>query len=170
MVIDDMKSIVIYFSRAGENYAVGTIEKGNTEVLAEYIRDITGADLFKVEPMYPYSNVYAECVKEAEERIHTHNAPILKSIPDLSSYNVVYIGSPIYCGSMPEEMVTALKDIDFTGKVIRPFTTHEGSGLGRVPDQLKQICKNAKVTDGLAVRGSNVYQAKNLVEDWVLLL
>lgn len=160
-------SIVIYFSRAGENYAVGNILKGNTEVVAEYIRDITGAFLFKVEPMQPYSVDYETCVQEAEERIHNHNAPILQSIPDLSKYEVIYIGSPVYCGYMPEEMVTALKNIDFTGKIIRPFTTHEGSGLGSIPSQIKMICSGATVTDGLAIRGSLVYQSKDKVEDWI---
>lgn len=58
---------------------------------------------------------------------------------------------------MPEELVTALKDIDFTGKIIRPFTTHEGSGLGSIPSQIKRVCKGAIVTDGLAVRGTMVY-------------
>ena len=59
------KSIVIYFSRADENYAVGNIEKGNTEVIAEYIKEITGADLFKVDPLKPYSKNYKECCEEA---------------------------------------------------------------------------------------------------------
>ena len=64
-------------------------------------------------------------------------------------------------------MVTALKDIDFTGKIIRPFTTHEGSGLGSIPSQIKRVCKGATVTDGLAIRGSSVKSARNRVEDWV---
>ena len=53
-----MKSIIIYFSRADENYFGGSlkyIEKGNTEVIAEFIQDLTGADMFKVEPLVPYS-------------------------------------------------------------------------------------------------------------------
>lgn len=59
------KSIIIYFSRADENYAVGFIEKGNTEIIAEYIKELTGADIFKVEPKVPYSKDYQTCVEEA---------------------------------------------------------------------------------------------------------
>lgn len=163
----DKKSIIIYFSRADENYAVGYIDKGNTEVIAEYIKDITGADMFKVEPKNPYSKDYDTCIKEAKERQNNHDAPIKDNVPDLSDYEVIYIGSPVYWSDMPEELVTALKDIDFTGKTIRPFTTHEGSGLGSIPSQIKRVCKGATVTDGLEVRGTMVYQSKNKVKEWV---
>lgn len=163
----DKKSIIIYFSRTDENYAVGYIDKGNTEVIAEYIKDITGADMFKVEPKNPYSKDYDTCIKEAKERQNNHDAPIKDNVPDLSDYEVIYIGSPVYWSDMPEELVTALKDIDFTGKTIRPFTTHEGSGLGSIPSQIKRVCKGATVTDGLAIKGSTVYQSKNKVKEWV---
>ena len=60
----DKKSLVIYFSRADENYSVGYIDKGNTEYIAEYVRDITNADLFKVEPLVPYSKEYNVCISK----------------------------------------------------------------------------------------------------------
>lgn len=161
------KSIIIYFSRADENYSVGYIDKGNTEVVAEYIKELTGADMFKVEPANPYSKDYQTCIEEAKERQSNHNAPIINNIPDISEYEIIYLGNPVYWGDMPEEMVTALKDIDFTGKTIRPFTTHEGSGLGNIPNQIKRVCNGAEVVDGLAIRGSSVSNAKNRVEDWI---
>lgn len=157
----EKKSLVIYFSRADENYAVGYIAKGNTEVIAEYIRDLVNADLFKVEPQLPYAKDYKTCVEEAKERQASHDAPILVPVPDISSYEVIYIGAPVYWDVLPAEMVTALKDIDFTGKIIRPFTTHEGGGLGNIPTQLKKICEGAVITEGLAIQGSSVYQAEN---------
>ena len=58
----DKKSIIIYFSRADENYAVGYIEKGNTEVVAEYIKELTNADIFKVERKTPYAKDYQTCI------------------------------------------------------------------------------------------------------------
>ncbi len=163
----DKKSIVIYFSRADENYSVGYIDKGNTEVIAEYIGDITGATLFRVEPKNPYSKDYNTCIEEAKTRQASHNAPIKENIPDLAEYEIIYIGSPVYWGYMPEELVTALKDIDFAGKTIRPFTTHEGSGLGSIPGQIKNVCKGANVLDGLAITGSSVNNARGKVENWI---
>ena len=163
----DKKSFVIYFSRADENYSVGYIEKGNTEVIAEYISEIVGAKMFKVEPGVAYSKEYEPCINEAKERQASHDAPIKENVPDISEYEVIYIGSPIWWGDMPEEMVTALKDLDFTGKIVRPFTTHEGSGLGNVPNQLKNICQGANVVEGLAIRGASVNSSKSRVEEWV---
>ena len=161
------KSIIIYFSRADENYAVGLIEKGNTEVIAEYIKELTGADIFKVEPKVSYSKDYQTCVEEAGERQKTHHAPIVSPVPDLSLYDVIYLGSPVYWGYMPEELVTALKDIDFTGKTIRPFVTHEGSGLARIPSQIQEVCHGAQVSRGLAIKGSQVQRAKEQVAAWI---
>jgi len=63
-----MKAIVIYFSRADENYFGGKmryIDKGNTEIAAEYVRDICGADLFKVERKKPYAKDYMTCIRSA---------------------------------------------------------------------------------------------------------
>lgn len=163
----DRKSIVIYFSRTDENYSVGFIDKGNTEVTAEYISEITNADMFKVEPKIPYSKDYNTCIEEAKERQANHNAPIIGEIPDLAEYEVIYIGAPVYWEDMPEELVTALKTKDFSGKTIRPFTTHEGSGLGNIPNQIKRVCNGAKVAEGLAIRGTSVTTTKNKVEDWI---
>lgn len=162
------KSLVIYFSRADENYAVGNIEKGNTEVIAEYIIDITGADLFKVEPAKPYSKNYKECCDEALEEKRQNARPELKNyLEDISDYEVIYIGSPIYWGTMPMSMFTQLEKLDFTGKTIKVFTTHEGSGLGTVVSDVKKICKGANVLDSLAIQGSTVYGAKSKVENWI---
>lgn len=65
-----MSDLVIYFSRSGENYFGGVlknIEKGNTEVIAEYIREFSGADLFKVEPKVEYPADYMECIDVAKK-------------------------------------------------------------------------------------------------------
>jgi flavodoxin len=162
----DKKSLIIYFSRADENYAVGYIDKGNTEVVAEYVRDITNADMFKVEPQVPYSKDYRTCIEEAKQRIN--NAPIKEKLGDISSYEVIYIMSPIYWGTYAPEMETALKDVDFTGKTIRIITTHEGSGLASVPSDVKRICKDANVLDdSIAIRGASVNSARNKIEEWI---
>ncbi len=162
-----MKNLIIYFSRKDENYAVGFISKGNTEVVAEYIQQLTGADIFKVEPLNPYPKDYNTCIEEAKIRIKTHDAPIVKKVGDISSYETIYIGSPIYWNVMPEELVTALKDLDFTGKKIKLFTTHEGSGLGSIPNQIKEVCKNANLVDTIAIQGSQAKNSKSKLESWV---
>lgn len=165
-VFKNQKSLVIYFSRADENYAVGYINKGNTEYIAEYVRDIVNADLFKVEPLIPYSKDYNICIQEAKQRVG--NAPVKEIIQDISQYEVIYIMTPIYWGTYTPEMETALKEIDFTGKIIRIVTTHEGSGLANVPSDVKRICKGAYVLDdAIAIRGADCKNAKARIEQWI---
>ena len=162
----DKKSLIIYFSRADENYAVGYIDKGNTEVVAEYVREITNADMFKVEPLVPYAKDYQTCIKEAKERIG--NAPVKESLNDVSAYEVIYIMTPIYWGTYAPELATVLKEIDFTGKVIRIITTHEGSGLANVVSDVKNICKGATVLDdAIAIKGTDVKNSKSKIESWI---
>lgn len=96
-----------------------------------------------------------------------HNAPIKEKIPDVSLYDVIYIGSPIYWGGMPEELITALKGYDYSGKIIKPFVTHEGSGLSGVPGQLKEICVGASIEPGLAILGSKAKEANDKVKEWI---
>ena len=63
--------------------------------------------------------------------------------------------------------IQALKNVDFSGKVIRPFVTHEGSGLANISSQIKEVCKGAEVTEGFAVKGSLVNSSKDEVEKWI---
>ena len=76
--------------------------------------------------------------------------------------------SPIYWGTYAPELETAIKNLDFTGKTVRIITTHEGSGLGNVLQDIKRTCKGATVLDdALAIRGSTVNDAKSIIEEWV---
>ncbi len=162
----NMKSLVIYFSRADENYAVGYVNKGNTEYIAEYVRDIVGADLFKVEPLIPYSKEYNKCIEEAKQRVG--NAPIKNKINDISQYEVIYIMTPVYWGSFAPEIETAIKDLDFTGKIVRIVTTHEGSGLANVVEDIKKICPGATIlNDNMAIKGTECVNSRNKIENWL---
>lgn len=162
----DKKSLIIYFSRADENYEVGYIDKGNTEIVAEYVSEITKGDLFKVEPLVPYAKDYATCIKEAKQRIG--NAPIKEKITDISDYEVIYVMTPIYWETYAPEVETALKDLDFTGKTIRIITTHEGSGLANVPNDVKRVCVGATILDdALAIQGSSAKNSRKIIEYWI---
>lgn len=165
----DKKSLVIYFSRADENYSVGYIEKGNTEIIAEYIKDITGADLFKVERKIPYAKDYQTCIEEAKQEQQKNERPeLLNTLYSIDDYEVIYIGSPIYWGTMPQPMFTQLEKLNWNNKTVRIFITHEGSGLANVPNDVKRICKGANVlNDAIAIRGSDCRNAKSKLENWV---
>ena len=160
------RSLIIYFSRADENYAVGYITKGNTEVVAEYVQELTGADMFKVEPAVPYAADYNTCIREAKQRIG--NAPINEKLTDISAYETVFIMSPIYWGTYAPEVKTAIEGLDFRNKTVRVISTHEGSGLGSMVSDVKKLCKGANVDrKGLAIKGSQAKNAKQKVVEWL---
>lgn len=161
-----MKALIIYFSRADENYAVGYIDKGNTEIVAEFVQELTGADMFKVEPAVPYAADYRTCIEEAKKRIG--NAPIKEKLSDISVYDTVFIMSPIYWGTYAPEVETALEGLDFSGKTVRVISTHEGSGLAGMVSDVRKMCKGANVdSKGLAIKGSSAKASKATVEKWL---
>ena len=167
-----MSNLVIYFSRSGENYFGGNlknIEKGNTEVIAEYIQNFCDAELFKVEALNDYPYDYMECIDIAKKEMENDERPQIKeSLSDISAYDTIFIGFPNWWGTLPMPMFTQLEKLNWEGKTIRVFTTHEGSGLGNVVLDVKRICNNAIVLDNsLAISGSEVNTAKSKVEDWI---
>ena len=166
------KSLVIYFSRAGENIFNGemrVLAKGNTEVIAEYIKEIIGADLFKVERLVDYANDYNTCMKESKEEHNSNARPELKNYLDsIEQYDTIYIGSPIYWGTMPNPLLTQLERLNWQGKTVRVFTTHEGNGLGKVVDDVRRACYGANVLDdSIAIMGHDVYNAKGQICKWL---
>lgn len=165
------KELIAYFSRADENYFSGSyryIDVGNTEVVAGMIHDITGADMFKIEMVEPYSKVYDECIAQAKDDQRNKARPELKSYPDsIDGYDTIYLGYPNYWGTMPMAVFTFLERYDFSGKTIRPFCTHEGSGLGGSVADIKRTCPGAKVEGGLAIQGGSVNGSRKNVEKWV---
>ena len=166
-----MSDLVIYFSRAGENYFGGeliNIEKGNTEVIAEYIQEFTGADLFKVEPAIEYPADYMKCIDVAKKEQQKDARPDIKeTLNDISGYDTVFIGFPNWWGTLPMPMFTQLEQLDFTGKTVKAFVTHEGSGFGSAEKDIKRLCEGADIKKGLSILGASVYDAKDIVKAWI---
>ena len=143
------KPLIVYYSRKGENYWNGSIknlEKGNTEIVAEMIADITGGDLFEVDTVKTYAADYYECIDDAKAELREGARPELKAYMDsLDAYDTIFVGFPNWWGTMPMAMFTFLERYDLSGKRILPFCTNEGSGMGKSESDLKKICKDAKV-------------------------
>lgn len=163
--------LIVFYSRADENYVNGQmkiLETGNTEIVAGIIKEFTDADIFKIEQVNPYSKSYNECIQQARVDQNQNARPELKGYPDnLDKYNTIYLGYPNYWNTMPMAVFTFLEHFDFSGKIIKPFCTHEGSGLGRSENDIKKLCHGAKVENGLAIHGSRLNSAKPLIEKWV---
>ena len=86
---------------------------------------------------------------------------------DLKYYDTIYIGFPNWWGTLPMPMFTQLEQLDFEGKTVKPFVTHEGSGFGSSQKDLKKLCEGALIKKGLSIPGANVYGAKDAVKSWI---
>ena len=150
----EAKSLIIVFSHAGENYSVGNVAVGNTMKLAQIIAAKTGAELFEVKPAKEYPSTYDECTDIAKREQNAGARPAILEDKDISGYDPIYFGYPIWWGDIPMCMYTFIEAHDWSGKTVIPFCTHEGSGAGRTDRTLNSTMKGANVRKVTAVRGS----------------
>lgn len=166
-----MAKLIAFYSRADENYFGGSyrvIPVGNTEKAARMLAGLTGADLFRIEQKVPYSASYQQCIAEAKRDLQAKARPELVTLPEtLDGYDEIYLGYPNYWGTMPMAVYTFLEHYDFTGKVIHPFCTHEGSGLSGTVRDIEKAAKGAVVKPGLAICGSEVDSALEKLKGWI---
>lgn len=165
------KSLIVYFSRKGNNYVGGSIVNlpiGNTEVIAKKIQELTGSDIFQIKTVKSYPDDYTETTTVAKKELRENARPELtEPINDMDAYDVIYLGYPNWWGTMPMAACTFLEAYNFSGKTIIPYCTHEGSGMGGSERVIKKLAPNAKVLSGLAIRGGSVGRADQEVADWL---
>ena len=169
----DSNTLVVYFSRTGEQYGVGVIDEGNTAIVAKMIAEATGADTFEILPendTYPttYSALTDVAKKEQQEKAR----PAYKGdVPDLSQYDTIFIGAPVWWGDWPMICYTFFENEDLSGKTLYPFSTHAGSGLSGFDKKLSSAVPNATVGEGLAISGAdcqkNQDSVKTKVDSWL---
>ena len=152
------KTLVAFFSRADENYAVGYIKKGNTHIVAEMIAAETEADMFHIETVNPYPANYNECIKVAKREKQSKARPEIKGDVRVEDYDVIFLGYPNWWGEMPMAVYTFIEKHNWQNKIVIPFCTHEGSGLSGTERRIQSACEGATVMKGIAIRG---YTAQN---------
>ncbi len=165
----DGKVLVVFFSHAGDNYSVGNIEVGNTKIVADYITELTGADQFEIVTHKYDGMAYNPLIKLAQEEARKGELPEYEGDIDLSQYDTVFIGGPVWWGTYPQVMFTFFKKhaADLKGKTVIPFTTHEGSGLASCVEDVKEAFPGANVTKGFSIYGHEVRTGKAKVEKWI---
>ncbi len=164
------KTLIAFFSRADENYFGGAmryVKVGNTEIVANIMKELIEADTFKIEMKNPYSPVYMTCIDEAKKDLRDGARPELVNMPDnIDEYDTIILGYPNYWGTMPMAVVTFLENYDFSGKTILPLCTNEGSGMGSSERDVKKYASGAIVKSGLSITGSRAADSKGAVEKW----
>ena len=163
--------LIAYFSRPGNNYVNGKIINlpvGNTEVAAKKIQEMTGGDLFKINQVNKYSEDYHTCTEEAQRELRAEARPELaEKLDSIDGFDTIILGYPNWWSTMPMPVWTFLESYDFRGKTILPFCTHEGSGMGRSENDIKRLCPDAKMQQGLAIHGGSVKNAEKDIETWL---
>ena len=164
------KTLVVYYSRPGNNYTsngIVNLKVGNTQLMAEQIQSLTGADIFRLETVREYSADYMKCTEEAKQELAADARPALKADIDIAEYDVIYLGWPCWWGTYPMCVATFLEAHDWTGKTVIPFTSHEGSGFGSSLSDLKEAIPAATIKKGLSIQGSRVSSSSKQIEKFV---
>ncbi len=156
--VQGKKILIAYYS----------LRNGNTRIVAEEIQKNVGGDIFRIETVNNYPAEYRDVTDQAKREQESEFRPKLKkNVSGFNQYDVIFIGSPIWWGTVAPTVKTFLESNDFKGKTIVPFVTHGGSQLGSSVSDIRKLCPDSKVLDGLAVLGSNANNSSNDVIKWL---
>lgn len=162
------KALVVFFSHTGENYAVGNIQVGNTKIVANRISELTGADQLEIKTSKYDGMTYQSLVKLATQEKRNNEKPDFDGkVNNIGQYDVIFIGGPIWWGTYPQVMFTFFDRFDLNGKTIIPFTTHEGSGLADVVEDLRRLYPKANITGANGFYGHEVRRSTGKVDAWI---
>lgn len=136
-----MKPLILYYSYGG-----------NTQRIAEMVHNAIGGDLVRIDTVKPYTGSYNSVVDQGQREVNNGYCPELQPIDiDLSRYDTVVLGSPVWWYTFAPAMHTLLQQTDFTGKTVYPFATN-GGWLGHTLKDFEHECRGASVKPGLNVR------------------
>jgi flavodoxin len=151
------KILVVYFSHSG-----------NTREIADQVHKLAGGDIFEIQTVKPYSSDYGAVVKQAKEELASGYKPALKTkVENIGAYDVIFIGYPNWCSTIPMSVVTFLSENDLSGKTVVPFCTHGGGGLGHSLADIAKLCPKSKLLEALAIPGKDVGSAQDKVAQWL---
>lgn len=164
--------LIVYFSRAGENYGVGTVAVGNTAIMAGYIQEYTGGTIFEIVPTVPYPNDYDEMRTVSQQETAANARPAFNgTIENWDEYSVVFVGAPIWYSTPPMIMRTFYETYreQLAGKTLIPFGTHAGSGVSSCTGLVREYFPNATLLETFGVSGASIRSesAHSDVENWL---
>ncbi len=165
-----MKTLVAFFSHAGENYFDGgykNLKVGNAKVIADKVQKFTGADEFEIETIKKYPIGYKACCDEAMREKKSNELPELKIDLPTDEYDHIILVYPCWWGTMPQAVFSFLSLHNFSNKTISPICTHEGSGMGSSESDLKRVCSKSTITRGLAIQGSLAQTSDAAIKSWL---
>lgn len=161
---------IVFYSLKGQTIAPGmkvvNLEKGHTAAAAEFIQKAVGGDMFELETIKTYTEDHMKMIYEAKEELQNGIRPELKSYPDISAYDTIFLGFPNWWNTMPMPVVGFLEHCDWNGKRIIPFVTSGGSGVGNSIKDMKKYCPGAEITEGGEFLGHLVESSVEQISEW----
>ncbi len=152
------KTLVVYFSCTG-----------TTELVAEYITEILGADSYRIVPENPYTEAdlayYTNGRADQEQNDPDARPAISGGVENMDAYDTIILGYPIWHGQAPRIISTFLESYDFSGKTIIPFCTSHSSGIGSSADKLHVLCSDSTVW--LEGKRFEAGTSKETIEEWL---
>ena len=153
------KILVAYFSWS---------ENKNTQNLANQIKQGIGADIFEITPVKAYSTNFDDCVAQAQKEIDSNFKPEIKgAVENFDSYDIIIVGSPIWCGTIAPPVATFLSKYNFSGKTVLPFVTFGGGGPGKSMEDIKNLCPKAVILKDFSVTGTKVNEVESNIRKWL---
>jgi flavodoxin len=151
------KILVVYYSHSG-----------NTREIANKLKDLTGGDIFEIQTTTPYPAEYSVLVEQVRKEKSSGVKPKIKSgFAGSKDYDLVFLGSPCWFGTIATPVETFLSEQDFSGKTIVPFITHGGSGLSSSVRDISVLQPSANVAPGKAFSRGSLSSAQKEIADWL---
>lgn len=152
------RKLVAYFSASGV-----------TAKVAESLSEAIGADLYEIEPEVPYTKADLDWTDKQSRSTLEMNDPASRPAiagrrDNMEDYDTVFVGFPIWWYVAPTIINTFLESYDLTGKIIIPFATSGGSGMGKTNEKLQPSCPNSKLIEGRVFKKS---VSKSELAAWV---
>ena len=159
--IDSSKVLILYFSNSG-----------NIQKISDYINKATNIEFFKIEPKISYPSNYEELIKIVKNEQNTNARPEIDNpLTDISNYDIILLGYPLWYGHLPNIVITQLELLNLNNKEIYPFNTHGSSGISNSVNDIKKYASNANVHDGFPIKGSDAKNGessvKSKVDEWL---
>lgn len=153
------KSLIVFFSWGG-----------NTRGIAEAIQEKTGADLFEIELVNPYSTNYNTVLEQAQHDQNIQARPEIKNkVENIDQYDTIILGYPNWWASIPMPIASFLSDYDLSGKTILPFCSHGGGRFGQSLTAIAKLAPNSTMGEGLSVHYSGGTTLSDDISNWLKL-
>lgn len=171
--IELSKIFIIFFSLEGDTYNIGNVTKGNTEIIVDYIQELYGIKSYKIIPSKKYPQTLDDLLAEGIKEKYSNDLPeIQNKLENITDYDIILLGYPIWHLDLPNIVKTQLVALDFEGKTIYPFATHHNSGLGNSINQIKKYAPKAIVEEGffltgVEVRGTDFIDSHEKIKRWI---